>query len=437
MGLRLETLGSLTVLFSSVIALFLLPSLSPGLVGLVITTSLSLSGQLHWLVRQWTELAVQLNAVERVLEFAQLQPEEDDERWELGWLADSGAARHQQAEAEQQPLDTDPSSSAVLIPPADWPAHGRIEFHHLSVAYRPPPDDVTVLHDVCAVVEAGEKVGIVGRTGAGKSSLSLALFRLMEAQRGFISIDGLPCHRIPLHLLRSRLMIIPQESVLFAHSLRYVSSAHSPCCLSRGRAGAADADGLSCCCSALPDQNLDPFDAHSDSQLWDALRRVGLREFVQRLPLGLLHPVQDGGENLSMGQRQLLCLCRALLRPSKILVMDEASAALDLACDGVMRSVVASAFASCTQLTIAHRLATVLDSDRIMLFEAGRLAEFDSPQRLMSRRGGLLAQLMRDAQAMTRDLRQHGTEGAKAGGAEGEEKEEEKSAARSLIQAME
>ena len=165
MGLRLETLGAATVLFSSVIALFLLPSLSPGLVGLVITTSLGLSGQLHWLVRQRTEMEVQLNAVERIVEYASLPPEESDERWQAGWEAEKGGqARLPTSDSS----DKDPNSTATLIPPADWPTRGEIRFHHLTCAYRPPPHDVSVLHDVVAVIAPGEKVGIVGRTGAGQ-----------------------------------------------------------------------------------------------------------------------------------------------------------------------------------------------------------------------------------------------------------------------------
>ena len=173
MGLRLETLGAATVLCTSVIALFLLPSLSPGLVGLVITTSLGLSGQLHWLVRQRTEMEVQLNAVERVVEYSNLQPEESDERWNIGWAAEE--ARHAQRPTDGRALaesrkeaDTDPHSTATLIPPPDWPARGEIRFHHLTAAYRPPPHDLAVLHDVEATIAPGEKIGIVGRTGAGK-----------------------------------------------------------------------------------------------------------------------------------------------------------------------------------------------------------------------------------------------------------------------------
>ena len=198
----------------------------------MITTSLGLSGQLHWLVRQRTELEVQLNAVERIVEYAELQPEESDERWQLGW--DMEAAKYSQKQQPQSPhassvqrlissdpADTDPHSTRTLIPPPEWPLRGEIRFHHLSVAYRPPPNDLTVLYDVNATIAAGEKLGIVGRTGAGKSSLSLALFRLMEAKHGYITIDGLPLHRIPLQLLRSRLMILPQEPAVFANTLRY------------------------------------------------------------------------------------------------------------------------------------------------------------------------------------------------------------------------
>ena len=194
-------------------------------------------------------------------------------------------------------------------------------------------------------------------------------------------------HHIPLHLLRSKLMIIPQDPVLFAHSLRY---------------------------------NLDPFHHHSDTELWSVLETIGLKEVVSGLPGKLSYQVADSGENLSMGQRQLICLGRALLRPSQILVMDEASASLDLQCDQSMKAVIRSSFQHCTILTIAHRLNTVLQSDRIMVFEAGRLREFDAPSRLLQHRGGLLAQLMDDAQSMTSEMRgdKRGQQAAKAEGEE-------------------
>ena len=393
MGLRLEALGAVTVFTCTAISLFLLPSLSAGLVGLLVTTSLSITGDLHWLVRQRTELEVQLNAVERIIEYTNIRPEESNERWNTGVsveLPDEQRRRRSKAasggtqpftplhspslSASRPPTaDLDPYSTAVLVPPPSWPEHGRIEFHSLTAAYRPPPDDVAVLHELSAVINAGEKVGIVGRTGAGKSTVSLCLFRLMEAKGGYITIDGCPTHRLPLHVLRSQLCIVPQDPVLFAHSLRY---------------------------------NLDPFSRCSDEQLWSVLDKVGLQSLVATLPGGLEWRVSDGGENLSVGQRQLLCLGRALLKRCRVVVMDEASASLDLESDSVMKAVIAREFIGCTVLTIAHRLNTVLTSDRIMVFEAGRLAEFDKPAVLLKEKGGLLSQLLEDAQSMTSEVRQ-------------------------------
>ncbi len=210
--------------------------------------------------------------------------------------------------------------------------------------------------------------------------MSLCLFRLMEAKSGYITIDGLPIHRIPLHLLRSKLMIVPQDPILFAHSLRY---------------------------------NLDPFSRCSDAQLWSVLEQVGLLTLVTALPGQLDWKVSDGGENLSVGQRQLLCLARALLRRCRVVVMDEASASLDLESDSVMKAVIAREFVGCTVLTIAHRLNTVLTSDRIMVFDAGRLREFDKPEVLLRNKEGLLAQLLSDAQSMTSEVRKGKGDGSK------------------------
>ena len=390
MGLRLEALGAVTVLTCTTVSLFLLPSLSAGLVGLLVTTSLSLTGDLHWLVRQRTELEVQLNAVERIIEYVNVPPEESDERWNTGVKVEQLDEQHRQhtkatsgshvtipilPSSPSPSVDLNPHSTAVLIPPPSWPEHGRIEFHSLTAAYRPPPDDVAVLHELSAVINAGEKVGIVGRTGAGKSTVSLCLFRLMEATSGYITIDDYPIHRIPLHLLRSKLMIVPQDPVLFAHTLRY---------------------------------NLDPFNRCTTDQLWSVLQQVGLHSLVSSLAGQLEWRVSDGGENLSVGQRQLLCLARALLRRCRVVVMDEASASLDLESDSVMKAVIAREFVGCTVLTIAHRLNTVLSSDRIMVFEAGRLREFDKPAVLLREKNGLLARLMEDSQSMTSEMRKSG-----------------------------
>ena len=190
--------------------------------------------------------------------------------------------------------------------------------------------------------------------GAVKSSLTVALFRIIESAHGAILIDGLDIATIGLSDLRSRLTIIPQDPVLFSGTLRI---------------------------------NLDPFDSHTDDEIWIALQTAHLSEFVEGLVERLEYPVAEGGENLSVGQRQLVCLARALLRKTKILVLDEATAAVDMETDDFIQKTIRKEFADCTVITIAHRLNTIMDYDRIMVLDAGRIVEFDTPNKLLNEKG--------------------------------------------------
>ncbi|CAL1548930.1 unnamed protein product, partial [Lymnaea stagnalis] len=247
------------------------------------------------------------------------------------------------------------NSQAEWVLPGDspaldmWPSLGHIEFVNYSTRYRDGLD--LVLNDVSFTIHPGEKIGIVGRTGAGKSSLMLAMFRLTEAASGLIRIDGVDISKIGLHTLRRGVTILPQDPVLFAGSLRV---------------------------------NLDPFNKCSEDELWHALDLANLKPFVQTLSKGLEHEVGEGGGKLSMGQRQLVCLARTLLRKTKILILDEATAAVDMETDDLIQRTVRTAFQDSTVLTIAHRLNTVLDYDRILVLQNGKIIEFDSPKHLLA-----------------------------------------------------
>ncbi|KAI1287040.1 Multidrug resistance-associated protein 1 [Halotydeus destructor] len=246
--------------------------------------------------------------------------------------------------------------------PQDWPVDGTVTFNSYSAKYRPELD--LVLKDVDFQVNGGQKVGIVGRTGAGKSSISLALFRIFEAEYGQMLIDDVDCSKIRLSQLRSRLCIIPQDPVLFIGSLRY---------------------------------NLDPFNNHADLELWRALEIANLKDFISQLDGGLSHEISEGGENISVGQRQLVCLARAVLRKSKILVLDEATAAIDNETDEQIQKTIRTEFANCTILTIAHRLNTILDYDKILVMDNGSVAEYDEPRILLKRSNSLFYNLVKDA----------------------------------------
>ena len=208
------------------------------------------------------------------------------------------------------------------------------------------------------------KIGIVGRTGAGKSSLTLSLFRLIEPTSGKIIIDNFDVTQIGLQELRSKLTIIPQDPVLFSGTLR---------------------------------TNLDPFDQYTDEQLWMAIEHSHLKDFVKSQDNQLEHEVVEGGENLSVGQRQLICLARALLRKTKILVLDEATAAVDVETDSLIQSTIRKEFSDCTIITIAHRLNTIIDSNRVLVLDHGSIAEFDTPDNLLANYESLFYSLAKDA----------------------------------------
>ncbi|MGH0158147.1 UNVERIFIED_CONTAM: hypothetical protein FKN15_054438 [Acipenser sinensis] len=214
--------------------------------------------------------------------------------------------------------------------------------------------NAVAIERVYEYAEMEKEVGIVGRTGAGKSTLSNCLFRIIEGGKGIILIDGVDIASIGLHDLRGKLNIIPQDPILFSGPLRL---------------------------------NLDPLERHSDAELWQALEICYLKDFVCSLPKQLHHEVSEGGENLSVGQRQLICLARALLRKTKILILDEATASIDMETDNLVQLTIRKEFSDCTILTIAHRIHTIMDSDRVLVLDSGRIVEFDSPSNLIQRKG--------------------------------------------------
>ncbi|GAV06013.1 hypothetical protein RvY_16055 [Ramazzottius varieornatus] len=336
-AVRLEFVGICVTFFSAMFAVLghEYPALGKVInaqqIGLSISYSLQLTQILNWFVRMASELESNVVSVERVKEYSEITTEA---AWEL-----EGSR-----------------------PPPDWPTQGQVQLKNYQTRYRPELD--LVLKGVDADILPGEKIGIVGRTGAGKSSLTLALFRIIEASEGAILIDGINIANIGLHDVRSRITILPQEPVLFSGSLRL---------------------------------NLDPFNRFSDEEVWLALENSHLKKFVSALPQGLSHTVADGGENYSVGQRQLICLARALLRKTKILVLDEATAAIDLETDDLIQDTISEKFADCTILTIAHRINTIMDSTRIMVLDQGRVKEFESPAELLKDPNGIFYSLAKTA----------------------------------------
>lgn len=345
MGFRLNMVGAL---FAAIVAALIVSirGIDASLAGFALSFALNLSEAVIWMLRQYSNVELDSNATERIVEYSKITLE----------------------------------SQSGESPPAAWPTRGELEVNELVVGYA--PDLPPVLKGLTFSVTSNQRVGVVGRTGAGKSSLTLALFRFLEARSGSVHIDGVDISKIRLHDLRSRLAIIPQDPVLFSGTVR---------------------------------SNLDPFNQHTDTELRDALARVHLTSSTHPSagPSGAQTPIttggstpstpaandnsnknifrslqskiSEGGLNLSQGQRQLLCLARAIVSRPKIMVLDEATSAVDMETDALIQRSIREEFEDATLIVIAHRLSTIADFDRILVMGEGRMVEYDTPRALMGK----------------------------------------------------
>ncbi|KAG0326962.1 hypothetical protein BG004_002850, partial [Podila humilis] len=366
LDVHLRLLSTIVLLSASLFAVLGGKSVDPSMVGLTLSFALTISDEVTNLVRIYCDLQNQLVSVERIVEYTDLNDEAPDKTFDV---------------------------------PVEWPDRGHIVFKNYSARYREGLD--LVIKNITLDIKPGEKVGIVGRTGAGKSSLTLSLFRIIEAANsywakrsdnsvafsnatdatgtiagmnavaverqlqeqengGCIEIDGIDIATVGLQDLRQHLAIIPQDPTLFAGTVR---------------------------------DNLDPFNQSHDVDLWEALERAHLKEYIMSLPGGLSNEVAQNGENFSVGQRSLICLARALLRRTKILILDEATAAVDVETDDLIQQTIRSEFKDRTVLTIAHRIKTVMDLDKILVLEQGEIKEFESPQVLLKQEQSLFYKL--------------------------------------------
>nr|XP_033792775.1 multidrug resistance-associated protein 7 isoform X2 [Geotrypetes seraphini] len=314
LDIRLQMIGVVVVTAIAVIAIIQhqKESGNPGLVGLALSYALSITNLLSGLISSFTQMETMMVSVERAEEYSTELPKETQDE--------------------------------VIQVATDWPSEGHVEFRNVMLAYRHGLPNA--LDGVNFTVVPGEKVGIVGRTGSGKSTMFLALFRMFELNEGEILIDNVNIRLVALEELRSRLAIIPQDPFLFSGTIR---------------------------------ENLDPWGWHMDAELYQVLEQVHLKEVITRMG-GLDSDVGERGRNLSMGQRQLVCLARALLTHAKILCIDEATASVDQKTDQLLQQTIRERFADKTVLTIAHRLNTIMDSDRVLVMNAGKVVELDTPK---------------------------------------------------------
>lgn len=328
LSFRVDLIGALVTLCASVLIISRVDRLDAGLAGISLSYAINFSEAIPWIVRQSTLLEMSMNSVERVIEYLEVDREA-------------------------------PSIIEHSRPPVNWPSKGEIEVKDLSLRYA--PDMPLAIKNVSFKVEPSSKVGVVGRTGAGKSTIITAFFRFLEAESGSITIDGCDISTIGLRDLRENIDIIPQDPTLFEGTLR---------------------------------SNLDPFGQHSDNAIFQTLRKVNL---VQEHPTSdesetensnlfqdLNSPVTEGGENLSQGQRQLVCLARSLLKSPKVILLDEATASIDHKTDALIQQAIRKEFGQTTVLNIAHRLKTVIDYDKVLVMDNGSVVEYDTPYRLLS-----------------------------------------------------
>ncbi len=338
LSVRLELLGSMAVLISgllSVRAAKRASSVAASLAGISLTNALMVTGLFNWVLRLYMDTESLMTGVERVLHTSTKTPQE--------------ALQRVYAPKREQSLDLPECTDDAVLQQTSWPWEGGIEFRGVNMRYRP---DVSLsLKGVDLAIKPGEKVGVVGRTGSGKTSLLQVLFRMVEPEAGTVLLDGVDCSRVGLSTLRSSLTIIPQDPVLFSGTLR---------------------------------SNLDPYRSFSDEEVINALKSAKLDPQLCSQS-GLMSQVMEHGLNFSAGQRQLICLARALLKKkrARVLVLDEATSSIDIGTDELIQSVIAQSFQNTTVITIAHRQNTILNSDRVLVMDNGRVAEFGSPQELL------------------------------------------------------
>ncbi|KAJ2655216.1 hypothetical protein IWW48_005649 [Coemansia sp. RSA 1200] len=350
LGMRVEAVSAVVASTTAIFILFNLNWIDTGMAGFILLYAMSFSDQMFWVIRDYSGNEMNMNAMEHIMQYLNID---------------------QEASLESEPENK---------PPAVWPTKGDLQIKDLVVEYLP---GMPALHGVSLSVKHGERIGVVGRTGAGKSTMSLALLRFLEASKGKIVLDGVDISKIGLEDLRRNVTVIPQDPVLFNGTIRF---------------------------------NLDPFDEHPDELLWEALRRTHLARDNASQPSGadgnnfpasermagiftsLDAEIRENGHNISAGQRQLVTLARAMIRRSRLIIMDEATASVDFDTDSrIQNTIRGPEFANSTLLCIAHRLRTIIDYDKVLVLDDGRAAEFDTPHNLLQDESGMFRSMCEES----------------------------------------
>ncbi|EAL63605.1 ABC transporter C family protein [Dictyostelium discoideum AX4] len=327
-SMRLEVMGWIMVFFTSLIATLFISN--NGLAALSVTTALSLNGYLSWGIRRIVDLEVKMNSFQRIQSYIEI-PKEGNKL----------------VSTNSNEVDNHTIKDADLV---NWPNKGIIEFKNVEIKYR--PNSEPNLKDLSFKVQSSEKIGIVGRTGAGKTTIASSLFRMVECSKGLILIDGIDISKVQLQKLRSSIGIVPQDPFIFTGTIR---------------------------------SNIDPFNEFTDFEIWESVEKVKLKDAINSMPLKLETALQENGDNgFSYGQKQLLCLCRTILKNFKIILMDEATSSIDYHTAQLIKQTIQENFKDCTTLTIAHRLETIIDCNKIAVIDSGQLIEFDTPSNLMN-----------------------------------------------------
>ncbi|KAM9956260.1 hypothetical protein ACTFIR_002972 [Dictyostelium discoideum] len=334
-GVRLEFISALVVFLTAFFSLF---NSNAGFSVLSVTTAIGMCNYLNWAVRQFVELEVKMNSVERIESY--INTPKEGNRFTID----------NEEEEEQNMINLNEK----------WPTKGEIEFRDVEIRYRPTSEPS--LKNLSFKINSNDHIGIVGRTGAGKSTVGISLFRMVECSKGSILIDGIDISKIGLHDLRSSLGIVPQDPFIFSGTIRL---------------------------------NIDPFNKYTDSEIWVALEKVKLKSTISSMPLKLETMIEEGGDGLSFGQKQLLCLSRTILKNSKVVLMDEATSGIDYVTGDLIKQTLLENFNDCTMLTIAHRLDTIIDSTKIAVIDKGELIEYDTPINLINTKNSKFSKLVK------------------------------------------